>query len=456
MLFDDLLRPFLDRRPVAVMARACLEQAFAADDLNDLFARVATTQYEHRLTFAALVDLLGAVVTRRFPSVHAAYRADPHRVGVALASVYAKLNATEPALAEALVAHTARRMHAVLDQWPGDPQPFPGLRLKVVDGNYLAGTDRRLAVLRGHGAAALPGMGVVIRDHATGLLTDLIAREDAYVNERSLIEPLLARIGPGEVIVADRNFCVRPLFVGLAERGSYFAIRHHAGTGLAVVGDRRRVGATATGEVFEQAVRVGGATYRCVTVVLAQPTRDGDREVRVLTNLPAGHGGVAVAEAYRLRWTLEATFLEATRAVQGELNTLGYPRAAVLTFGLALCACNALRVVVRALAVAQGVDHAGEEPSSYYVANEWIAAADGLAVVVPESVWAAVRGWTAAALGAWLVAVAGRADWGRYRKTTRGPKKPVVRTTAGRKAAHRATARLLLAGRNRPKRPPPP
>ena len=73
--------------------------------------------------------------------------------------MYAKLNATEPGLAEALVTHTAQRMHAVLDSGPGEPQPFAGLRLKVVDGNYLAGTDRRLAVLRGHGAAADAGRG---------------------------------------------------------------------------------------------------------------------------------------------------------------------------------------------------------------------------------------------------------------------------------------------------------
>ena len=65
MIFDELLRPFVERRPVAVMARACLEHAFAADDLEALFTRVATAQYERTLTFAALVDLLAAVVTRR-------------------------------------------------------------------------------------------------------------------------------------------------------------------------------------------------------------------------------------------------------------------------------------------------------------------------------------------------------------------------------------------------------
>jgi len=56
-----------------------------------------------------------------------------------------------------------------------------------------------------------------------------------------------------------------------------------------------------------------------------------------------------VAEVYRRRWRLESTFLDVTRSVPCELNTTGYPPAALLTFSLALCACDALRVVQRAL-----------------------------------------------------------------------------------------------------------
>lgn len=444
MLFEDLLQPFLTRRPAAVMARAVLEHAFAAADLDDLFRRVATRQYEHRLTFSSVVALLAAVVTRRYASVHAAYRADPARVGATLASVYDKLNHTEVGLAQALVGHTAGRLRAVLDAWPGRPQPFAGLRLKVLDGNYLAGTDRRLAVLRGHGAAALPGMALVLQDYATGLLTDLIGAEDAYVNERALVGRVLDRVAAADVIVADRNFCVHRFFTGLAAKRAYFVIRHHAGTAVEAAGAAEGVGTTPTGAVFDQAVRVGGEGYRQVTVRLTRPTRDGDTEIRLLTNLPADRaGGVAVAEAYRLRWTLEGTFLEVTRTVQCELHTLGYPKAALLTFALALCACNALRVVTRALDQAHGAGHPGDEASSYYVANELIAAFDGLDVVVPASAWAGVRGWSAPAFARWLAAVARGADWSKYRKSRRGPKVAAPRTAAGRKASPRSTYRLL-------------
>jgi hypothetical protein len=452
MIFDSLLEPFLRHRPAAVMTRATLEYAFAGDDLDDLFRREATTQYEHRLTFSSVVGLLAAVVTRRYASVHAAYRADPAALAAALASVYDKLHHTDPGVAEALVPHTAGRLRPVLDAWPTEAQPIAGLRLKVVDGNYLAGTDHRLAVLRGHGAAALPGMALVVRDHATGLLTDRIADPDAYTNERGRIDRLLDRVRAGEVWVGDRNSCVQSLFAGVAARGSYFVIRHHAQTCVVPGGPLRPAGSTATGRVSEQPVVVGGTAYRPVVIRLAHPTRDGETEIRLLTDLSAEQAtGVAVAETDRLRWTPEASFLEVTRSVRCERATPGYPRAAILCFALALCACNALRVVTQAVQVAHGPDHPGEEVSSYDVANEAAAAFDGLEVVIPATVWTPLRGMTGAAFAAWLVVVAGRAAWRKYRKTTRGPKKPVTKTPAGRMAAHRSTHRLLLAAKAPPR-----
>jgi len=87
-----------------------------------------------------------------------------------------------------------------------------------------------------------------------------------------------------------------------------------------------------------------------VTVVPKHPTTDGDTEIRLLTNLSSRQErGCVVAEVYRRRWRLESTFPEVTRRVPCESNAMSYPPAALLTFSLALCACNALRVVQRAL-----------------------------------------------------------------------------------------------------------
>ena len=465
MLFDTLLQPFLDRHPAAVMTRACLERAFASEALDQLFRDTATVQRQKTILFSRLVELLGAVVTRRHASVHAAYRADPDRLGAALSSVYDKLNHTEPALAEALLGHTAAKLRAVTADWPGQPQPVAGLRMVVLDGTYFAGTEHRLEPLRRLGVAALPGMAVVAQDHATGLVTHLLGELDAYVNERALAERVLGTVGPGELVVADRNFCFTQLLNGVAERRSCFIVRHHRGTKCEELGPRRRAGRTDTGTVHEQQVRVGGRRLRMVAVELDRPTASGDTEIRLLTNLSCRQArATAVARTYRLRWRLEATFLELTQSVQGELPGLGYPQAALLAFALALCACNALRVVQRALELAQ------EEPvppvparpkpaataktaarrkpmaiSTYYIVNELNAVWAGMDIVAAPVNWSWARDANPAALSGWLLRQARRADPRRYAKTTRGPKKKVPKKVSGsRRDTHRSTYRLLV------------
>lgn len=459
MLFDSTFQKYLARRPVAVMTRATLEHAFAAESLDELFEQTARRQYTHQLTFSTVVALLESVVFRRQPSVHSAYQHSDTSVPASLASLYDKLNHTEPGLTEALVRHTAARLHDVRVCWPTESDPVAGLRLKQLDGNYLAGTDRRLAELRGHGAAALPGLALVVRDDRTGLLTDLIACEDAYAQERSLVGRVVDRVGPGELWVADRNFAVDALFAGIATRRSYYVIRYHAGTRLHEQTPLTAAGRAEAGEVFEQEVQVGKTLCRSVVLRLNKPTAEGDTEIRLLTNLSAEQATAAVvAEVYRRRWRIEGSFLELTTSLRCEVNTLGYPKAALLGFALAVCACNVLRVVSGALEQAEtSSEEASTEPweaSSYAVAVEVRTAYDGLEVGVPPEVWEGFGSWSADQLAEWLVAVARNTDRTRYRKSRRGPKKPVERVQAGRKAAHRSTARLL-AQRTKPPKPAP-
>ena len=446
MVFDELLQPFLEKRPVAVMTRACLEYAFAAEQLDALFQKVSTAQYHRRLAFSTMVDLLGAVVTRRQPSIHSAYRAAQERVGVSLAAVYAKLSNTETTLTEALVTDTAERLRCVMQQWPEKPQPFAGLRLKVLDGNFLAGTDHRLKVTRPYGSAVLPGMALVVQDHGTGLVTNIVVSEDAYTSERTLVYRLMPTFQVNDVIVADRNFFLTEFFEQLTARGAYFVIRYHAATHLKPEGEQVHQGSVETGEVYEQSVVLHGVRYRLIRIQLKTPTREGDTEILLVTNLPADRAtALQVANSYRLRWRLESTFLEVTRSVVCEVPSLAHPKAALLVFALALCACNALRIVTRALEVSQGAAHPEEEVSSYYMVNELIGAYDGMEVVLPELIWQRFLRMTAAQFAAWLLQVASRANWSKYRKGKRGPKKPVEKIKGGRTSPHVSTKRLLEA-----------
>ena len=74
-------------------------------------------------------------------------------------------------------------------------------------------------------------------------------------------------------------------------------------------------------------------------MVLDQPTRDGETEIHLLTNVPARDARAKViAELYRKRWMIETAFAELEATLNGEVNTLGDPKAALFAFCVALVA----------------------------------------------------------------------------------------------------------------------
>jgi hypothetical protein len=441
---DDVLVRFLAKKPVAVMVRATLVQVFARPTLDALFDRVSQRQYTKALTFSTLTDLLTQVSFGTYPSVHAAYRHTDAALPVSLTAVYDKLNRLEPAVSAALVAETAQALGAIRAALPlACPDPFPGLRCRTLDGNFLAGTDHRLECLRGVGAAALPGMALVVRDDRTGLLTEILPCEDAYTGERALFPAVLALVRPDDLWVADRNFCTADYLGGIAERRAYFLVRHHAGSKLEPLGEERFVGSNRTGDVYEQKVRIGCLTCRCLRVRLHQPLRDGATEVRLLTNVPLSKAGAKrLADHYRTRWYIESAFQALTDYLHCEVSTLGYPRAALLAFALAMASYNLLVVVKAALASGQGPAKVEAELSGYHLATEVQAVSEGLATALPEASWEPFARMTAAELAAWLHQTAQGLDWKRYRKNPRGPKKPTP-VQRGRRGGHRSTARVL-------------
>jgi IS4 transposase len=98
------------------------------------------------------------------------------------------------------------------------------------------------------------------------------------------------------------------------------------------------------------------------------PTRDGDNEMAILTNLPQEDAiATKIANLYRNRWTIETMFQSLTQMLRGEIDTLGYPRAALLGFGIALVTYNILSTVQAALRAKFGVEKIQEEVSGYYI-----------------------------------------------------------------------------------------
>jgi Transposase DDE domain len=455
--FPTLLQRFAERAPLCVLARALLERALQPDPLDRLFDELATVQYTRELLFSSVVDLLTQVALRAFPSVRQAYRDDPQRYGVSLAAVYAKLNHLEPPLGPALVRYSAGQMRAVITALGAALPPWrDGYRVKILDGNHLSGTHHRLAPLRATAAAPLPGQVLAVLDPQARLFLDLVACEDAYTQERALLDQVVPLVEANDVWVGDRNLCTPKFLVGIADRGGCFAIREHAQLNIRYEGALRPAGRSATGAVFEQDAEVTddatgrSVRVRRVVVALDKPTRDGDSEVAVLTNLPADVAdALAVADLYLTRWTIEVCFGELTTALRCEVAALGYPRAALFSFAVAAFAGNVFGAVRAALRAVHGADRVEAELSVPQVALDVAGAYQGMMIALPPAEWAPFAALPVPAFAEALRAVARRVNWDRVKKTTRGPKKPPPKRPSASKQRHVSTARLLQSRQNR-------
>lgn len=451
MILGKVFERFMNGSPVTVMLRGTLEYVLRPELLDQLFSETARQQYTHKLLFSTLVDLTSLVVCRIHPSHNAAYQADPASVGVSLKALYDKLDHTEPALAAALVHHVSERLTPVLQHLGGGlPPRLPGYRVRILDGNHLAATQHRLKELRGLRAGPLPGQALAVYDPQWGLVTDVIPCEDGHAQERALLGEVLPLVQPQDVWVADRNFCTTGLLLGIAERQGFFVIRQHAQTlHWRLVGERRSCGRAATGAVYEQAVELGDEqgnvlTARRVTVELDEPTRDGDRQLHLLTHIPQEDAdALAVAELYRGRWTIESAFGELAKTLSAEIATLAYPKAALFCFCVGLAAYNVLSVVKGALRAAHGHETVTEKVSAYYLAHEVSRTYEGMMIAIPEEEWSIFAGMTVRQFAHVLKDLAKRVRLETLRKHPRGPKKPVVKKPTNKNQPHVATARLL-------------
>lgn len=448
-MMDAVLERFIAHSPMAVAVRGAFEYALAPADLDDLFVRTVGHRDDRELLFSTCVDLMATVVCRVKPSVHAACQAEDH-LPVNVTAVYARLARVPATAGRDLVRHTATRLEPVIRAMGGaSVDPLPGYRVKVLDGNHLGRTHRRLKPLRDVVAGPLPGQTLVVLDPALGLAIDVVCCEDAHAQERSLLEPILETVAQNDVWVADRNFCTTGFLFGIASRGGFFVIRRHAAT-LSWERESEWVaaGRTDTGTLSEQTIWLTGPdgaelAVRRIRLVLDNPTRDGDGVIEVLTNLPAEAATVAViAELYRGRWSVEGLFLRLTTVLKCEVNALGYPPAALFGFCVALAAGNVYAGVKGALRAAHG-SAVADGVSDYHLALEVSGACPGLWIAIPAEQWAEIGAWTVGRMADWLVGLARGANLGRYKKATRGPKKPSPPRTRFPDAKHISTARLL-------------
>jgi IS4 transposase len=453
MILRDVFERFSQDSPLSVLARGVMENALNPQILDDLFEEVARKQFTNPLLFTTVVDLMSVVVCRIRPSIHAASQARAETVGATIDAVDDKLDGTETVGSAALVHSVAARLGPVIDAMDGArPEWRPGYRVRILDGNHLPGSEHRIKELRTLRAGAWPGHALVVLDPRLMLATDVVRSEDGHAQQRSLLDRILERVVAKDLWIADRNFGTTDFLVGIDRREGFFVIRQHASTlHWEFVGKRRACGRIDTGKVFEQTIRAtndagGVLILRRVTVLLDHPTRDAETELHLLTNVPVKEARAKViADRDRRRWTIETAFQELEATLQGEVNTLGYPKAALVAFRVALAAYNVLSTVKAALRSVHGEAKVAEEVSGDEVADEIPMTYRGMMIAIAEDEWVVFHDLSPVKLAEVPVGLARSVSLAKLRKHPRGPKKPKPKKQSGAKIQHVATAKILKA-----------
>lgn len=446
-MFPAAFMPFVQQRPIGVMTRAIVERFFESEHLDALFRRTAVEQYERSLLFSSVVDLMQSVVLGVEPSVFAAYRKRRHTLPVNDDSIYNKLKGMELGVSAAVVRDSAKRAALVIDELKARRVPWlPGYRTRILDGNHLSATEHRLEPLRDTWAAPLPGKILVVMDPELDLACDAFLTPDGHAQERSLLDDVLQTVRERDLWIADRNFCTLKFLFKIADKGAFFLIRQHGQIQGSLKGERRFIGESSTGKVYEQVLALTYAgqerTLRRISVELFKPTRDGDSVLHLLTNLPEDVAALPCAELYRKRWSIETLFYEVTQTLECEIKTLCYPPAALFAFCLALLAANAVAVLKAALRATHGEEQA-DEMSAYYMALEIKQVHEGMMIALPPDDWTIFRAMSVAQFAAKLKEMATHIDLGYYRKSKRGPKKPPPTMDKYRNGGHVSTHKLL-------------
>jgi IS4 transposase len=453
MVLDAVLERFVKDSPVSVMARLTMQRALSPEWMDQLFEAHREQQYTRELLFSTVVDLMALVALGLRPSLHAAAQA-MKELPVSVAALYEKVKHTEPEVVRALVQGSAERLTPVVQPMKQAQAPWvDGYRVRVVDGNHLAASEKRLKPLRGFRGAALPGQCLVVYAPELGLVVDMLPAEDAHAQERALMGPVLQRVQEGELWLADRNFSTRTILFALHEKKAGFIIREHgASPHPTPQGALRQVGRIESGVVFEQPVRIEDTAgrqleLRRIELHLDEPTEDGETLIRLLTNVPAERmSALEVAGLYRRRWTIEGMFGELEAVLHSEVKSLGHPRAALLAFGVAVMAYNVLSVLQSAIEASHQLPGTGSEISTYYIAGEVKSTYGGMMIAVPQRVWEEYEGQSARQLYETLLHMAKHVALKTLRKHKRAPsKKKAKKGYAPGEVARRhvATARVL-------------
>ncbi len=176
-----------------------------------------------------------------------------------------------------------------------------------------------------------------------------------------------------------------------------------------------------TGQVeYGSATLSDGRKVFAIIIKRKKPAKDGTKEVILLTNLTIGSRlAVKLADLYLERWKIEEAFRQLTEYLSCEVKTLGYPRAALLAFSLAVTAYNCMRCVKGAMAFRFGTEHVDENLSMYHLGLHLKQTIPGALIALDESDWCMVDQMSPTEVVIKMKEIAGNICFDRFRKDRR-------------------------------------
>lgn len=443
---SEIFDRYVNKAPFAVMTRVLI-QDFIGSHLNRIFDDNRLLQYDYIASFQAVAATVADVVLNFSENFNQAYKEHKEKLGVSRQSFFAKTRGTEPAVSEAIVEHSAKRAIAMQDAMGFVPWDLlPGYRCLSVDGNVLAKSDKRLKVLHEVNSAPLPGKIVARFDLQRQIFDRAYVLLDGHSQESTCCDRIIDDLVSKDVIIADRHYCIVPFLTKIAEASAFFAIRQHGRLKGVLLGKRKRIGRISTGMVYEQEMKLSdeddAMTVRRITVELDEPTRDGDKVIHVLTNLPSDVYATEVGELYRHRWEEETAFNVLQMTLTCEHSGIGHPKAATFLFCMSLLAFN-LRQTIFAALYATHDEEEVEETSHFHISKNVSDKTEGMLIAITEDEWTELIPSTIKGLASLLMRIARKIDLSEYRKSRRGPKKKKPHRSRNVASSHLSTAKLL-------------
>lgn len=435
-MIEDLISRFAAKAPATVMFRSLFERLLSEETLNELFSNHRQRQVESPILFSYLVHLVTPVVSGSRRSVNSSYVAD--RCPQSAQAVYDKLQGIETPVSAALVRGSVEELRAVLNQAKVPHHDvLRGYHTFIIDGKTYNGTEHRILESRSDARAPLPGRAVAVFDTRYRIFTDIECSLNAHRCERKIVEPILDRLISGSLYIADRNFSDGMILSKFFTAKSYFVIRQHGacpswrekGGSAVKIARPDKFGNKVSEQSIEVALPDGSwKSVRRVCIKLKRPNREGERTIYILTNLPSALSARQIAEVYKARWKIETCLGHLAQALNAEIKTLCYPKAAGFCFCIALLLHNIMSTIRSLLEkhaeVIPEEKDKSNEVSFYYIALEIAENQGGMEIAIDPQYWESQRKLSLASYCKFLVSVAKKASLRRYRKTGRGPAKP--------------------------------